>query len=203
MGKKFEEEVNENPTEVQKEDSKQLVDKKAYDEVTKDMLKYKQAMREQQEELRKLREEKDNIQKQELIKNQEFQRLFENTEKELQRERSEKQAEKNKFVNYHKKQAVIEKLGGFKRAEYANFIQVDSIEVNENGDIDQISLQREVDRIRQNYPDLLNTPKQSLPATPALPSAPVNTEVTVENWKKMSEQDKKAARLKMLTSKKV
>ena len=71
--------------------------------------------------------------------------------------KNERASEQNQFVDYHKKNSVLDKVGGFKRDEYNKFIDVDSISMNEDGSIDSVSLDIEIDRIRQSYPELLKT----------------------------------------------
>jgi hypothetical protein len=78
-------------------------------------------------------------------------------------------ATKGEIANSIKRQAVERELGGFARPEYAQFIDLAAIELNEDGSPDPSSLAHETARLREDHAHLL---KQSikLPASGTPPA---------------------------------
>ena len=140
--------------ETQKED---FVSKKAYTDVSADMHKYKNQLKETQAKLNELEAERLASEKEALAEQGKWEELYKKNQEELNAVKSERANEQDKFVDYHKKNSVLNKIGGFKRDEYNKFIDVSSINMNEDGSIDEASLELEIDRVRQSYPELLKT----------------------------------------------
>lgn len=91
------------------------------------------------------------------------------------------------------------KVGGFKKDEYASFINVGAVEMDEQGNIVQDSLEAEVMRIKQSYPELLKgNSAANLPAE--APKSPVPT--LDKEFSKMSEKERNALRMSLITKKK-
>ena len=122
-----------------------------------DMLKYKAEKNDLKEQLQKLNDANEANRKENLEKNEEWKVLYENERDSKQKLSSEIGDMKTKFVNSSKINTVLQEIGGFKKSEYARFIQPDLIELDDSGVIKQESLKKEVDRINQNYAELLNT----------------------------------------------
>lgn len=175
----------------------EFVPKKAFSEVTMDMHKYKEQLKQAQAALNQLKAEKDLQDIEEKKQKEQWEELYksESSKREqLERERSE---ERNKFLNYHKKQAVISKIGGFKRDEYSSFINVDSVQVDDNGNVVSESLDAEINRIKQNFPDLL----KASAGTPLPIDAPRKSFEPSVDFKNMTEREKKDFRMSLLTKK--
>lgn len=109
----------------------------------------------------------------------------------------ERDSERNKFVDFHKKNAVIEKLGGFKKPEYTKFINTQEIEVREDGSVDENSVMSQVEKIRKEYPELIKvSPKTDLPnAAPRVaserPYSALSEKERYELKLKLAQKDKK------------
>lgn len=119
---------------------------------------------------------------------------------EKEREKAEQRAkelegERSRFLEYHKKQAVIGALGGFKRDEYASFINVESISVDENGVPSKEGIEAEADRIRANHPELLKS-NVSGSLNPEAPS--VADQGVSKDYSQMTEAEKLQAKRKLL-----
>ena len=181
------------------EESNDFVPKKAFSDVSNDMHKYKAKLKETEAILNQLKAEKDTRDIEEKKEKQQWEQLYQTSEEKLRKIEAERSQEKNKFLDYHKKQALISKLGGFKKDEYASFVNVDSIQLDDNGNVVQESLDAECNRIRQNYPDLLKTQNsQPLPS-----EAPRSFNTTVNNdISKMSEKERATFRMSLLTKNK-
>lgn len=161
-----------------------FVPKKAFQEVSSDMHKYKNQLREKEAMLNQLLAEKELQEKQALEEQGRWKELYEKTQNQLEEVNTTRQAEQDKFINHHKKNAVLREIGGFKKDEYSNFINIENVIMDENGNIDRASLDAEVSRLKQEMPELLkNVPGNSLPS-----NAPMNTEVKQE----MSKSELKA-----------
>jgi hypothetical protein len=166
------EQVDENKT-VEKEE---FVPKAAAEGYKADMFKYKDKTKTLEAELNALRLEKEAAERERLEKNQEWESLYAK-EKEAREALAASIAEKEKqFVDSAKINAVIETIGGFKKSEYNRFIDVNNLTLDEAGSINPESLAQEVNRIKQNYSELLkNEQKPTLPnqapATPAVKQA--------------------------------
>lgn len=175
-----------------------FVSKKAYGEVSNDMHKYKAKLKETEAILNQLKAEKEQAEINEKKEKQQWELLYKSNEEKLKQIERERMEEKNKFLNYHKKQAVVSGVGGFKKEEYSSFINVDSVQIDENGNVVQESLDAEVNRIRQNYPDLLKG-NVSAPLPNEAPKSfnqSLNTDIT-----KMSERERTNYKMSLLAKK--
>jgi chromosome segregation ATPase len=142
-------------TVIEEAGKEEFVSKKAYGEVSSSMHKYKSELKDTRARLNELEEEKRAAEKEALAEQGKWEELYNKNQEELTAVKNERANEQDKFVDYHKKNSVLNKVGGFKRDEYNKFIDVNAISMNEDGSIDNASLELEIDRIRQTYPELL------------------------------------------------
>ncbi len=134
----------------------------AMEDYKSDMFKYKERMKAAESGLKAAQAEKTALERVQLEKNEEWKVLYEREKGERELAVNELQLKSTQFVDSSKKNAVVQQLGGFKRDEYSSYIEASNIDVTENGTIDSESLSKEVERIRQTFPELLkasNTPK--------------------------------------------
>ena len=136
-------------------DKQEQVSKEAYLNVSQDMHKYKSKLKETEALLTQMKADKEVIENEKLAEQGRWEDLYKKSQEKLTEATQGRQAEQDKFINYHKKNSVLGKLGGFKNDEYNSFIDVESVNLNEDGSIDQSSLDLEVNRIKQSYPELL------------------------------------------------
>ena len=142
----------------------QLVDKKAYIEVRGDMMKYKNELKDIKVQMTQMQAEKEAIENDKLAEQGRWEDLYKQQTEKVKTMTSERANENEKFINYHKKNSVLNKIGGFKRDEYNKFIDTEKISLNEDGSIEESSLNFEIDRIKQSYPELLkNSKNERLP----------------------------------------
>jgi len=134
-----------------------LVSKKVLDEYKNDMFKYKSRMKETEAELQSLRDAQALSEKQNLEDKEEWKLLYEREKEEKSKALGDLETKSKFFIDTSKKNAVAQKLG-FIKDSYVSFINTSNIEVNENdGTFDGDSIQRDVDRIKQDFPELLKT----------------------------------------------
>jgi hypothetical protein len=177
----------------------EFVPKKAYADVSQDMHKFKNKLKETEAMLNQLKAEKAMAEEQSLKDNEQWKTLYEKSKGELDGLASARAAEKDQFVNFHKKNAVIREIGGFKKDEYNSFINVQSVEMDESGNIVQDSLSAEVNRLKQSYPELIKgSQSQNLPS-----EAPKSFSATDKDYNSLSQQERSDLKTRlMLESKK-
>lgn len=151
------------------------VKEKAIQDYKDDMFKYKERMRQAESELEAIRAEKAALEKAQLEKNEEWKVLYEREKSERESAVNELQSKSKQFIDSSKKNAVVQHLGGFKKDEYAKFIDVSGIEVTESGTFSQESINKEAERLRQTFPELLKAFDG-----PKLPSGAPSTVTTKE-----------------------
>lgn len=180
----------ENEKEVRQEEVKEqeneFVSKKAYQEVSTDMHKYKSELQTTRAKLAEIEAIQEAKEKEALEEQGRWEELYKKSQEQFQTLQSEREQEKSKFVDYHKKNSVLQKIGGFKRDEYNKFIDVRSIQMNEDGSINEDTLISEVDRIKQEYPELIKAASSvKLPK-----EAPQESEIGNRSYSELSEQEK-------------
>lgn len=140
--------------EKEKEQEKMHTDK-AFRQVSDDMHKYKQANKDLQAQIDQMRTEREEEKRQAMEKNQQFEELY-NAELKRNEELVKQLAEKDSnFITVQKLNAVKDKLGQFKKPEYNKFIDTSRIIVDNDGNIDQSTVDNEVNRLKQEYPELI------------------------------------------------
>lgn len=175
-----------------------FVPKKAYEEVTGDMHKFKAKTKDLEAKLTEYQSKFEAIEREKLAEQGKWQELAQTSQDKLEQMSQARDQERSKFVDYHKKQAVISDLGGFKNAEYASFINVSDIQVDENGAPDMDAIKSEADRIRANHPELLKSPVIGV-LPPNAPS--VGDQGVAKDYSQMSEAEKLQTRRELLSRK--
>ncbi len=139
---------------------------KAAEDYRADMFKFKDRAKSLESELAKMRSESEAVERQNLERNEEWKELYEREKLAKDKAVTDLVDKTDKYIKSGKINAVVQQLGGFKKSEYSKFIEANNIDINENGTFSDESLQKEVDRVRQLYPELLKTHK----ATSTMPS---------------------------------
>lgn len=178
------------PVDDQKDD---YVPKKAYEETKADLFKFKQRAKELEAKTNQLAADAEARDKQILKDNEQWKALYEKTNGELETVKSTLTKREQQMISVHKKNAILKEVGGFKKDEYANFINVDAVEMDESGTINAESLASEVNRIKQNYAELL---KGS--AAPNLPNGAPKSFNNDKEYKNMSLADREKLKMKLI-----
>lgn len=139
-----------------KDEANDFVSKKAYGEVSADMHRYKGELKDMKAQLNQLQAEKEATKNEALAEQGRWEELYKGSQTNLDQLKSEREDESKKFIDFHKKNSVLQKLGGFKRDEYNSFINTESISLNDDGSVNEDSVMTEMDRIKQQYPELIN-----------------------------------------------
>lgn len=130
-----------------------------------DMFKYKERMKLAEVGLAAAQAEKAALERVQLEQNEEWKTLYEKEKTERENAVVELHSKSKQFIDSSKINAVVQGLGGFKKDDYSKFIDPSNIEVTESGVFDTESLNKEVERIRQTFPELLKAS-----SSPALPN---------------------------------
>lgn len=186
--------INEVEIEETVEVKEEFVSKKAYSDVSSDMHKFKNKLKETEAKLNELQAKEEITKKQALQEQGKWEELYKKTQEQLDGVQSIRKQESDKFVDYHKMNAVLNQVGGFKRDEYNKFVDLKNVAMNEDGSIEESSLISEVQRIKQAYPELIKGSTLSV-----LPSeAPKAAVTSVKEYANMTEMEKSDFRLKLM-----
>lgn len=189
-------EDNNQPEEVQEEETNQSEDQvipaKIYESTKSDMLKYKSEVKELKSRLAQFDADREAEKKAQMLENKQYEKLYKQTEEKLKTLQQERQDERIKFIDGHKVNAAVQAIGGFKKPEYTRFINKDAIQLNEDGSVDQASLESEVARIKKEYTELVKAQE-----APSLPNqAP--TGIQPRKLQDLSEEERNELRRKLL-----
>jgi hypothetical protein len=137
------------------ETEEQFVAKKAYEEVAKDMHRFKSSFKEAKA---KLAEYEAKLQAQEeakLKEQQKWQELYEREKKEREKVFQERQKEKDLYARAVKLSALKAELGGKIRDEYLSHADISAIEFTENGTVNPDTVRDVANRFRQEHSQLI------------------------------------------------
>lgn len=144
--------VNEVVPETEKEE---FVEKKLYKKSLDDMHASKAAQKELKARLDAVTAEVEAKEKASLYEQEKWKELYQSTDKKLTKVLTEQETDRSKLVEVHKKNAVVEQLGGFKKPEYVKFVNMSAVEMDDSGNISPESIAAEVQRLRKEYPELI------------------------------------------------
>lgn len=156
----------------------EFVPKPAFVEVTADMHKYKSKLKETEAKLNQKTEEVESLNRERMEAEKQYKELYEKERDDKVKALEQIKVERKNFLDSHKINYLIQELGGVSKAEYIKHANLNAIEVNEDGTIDQKSLKKEADRFRQEHSVLLKnfklqTPPNEAPKEKQIPDAPI------------------------------
>lgn len=167
---------------------------KAFGEMRDDMFKYKTGMKELQKQLDDIKVNSEKEQTLARERNNEYKELYEEElvkNKTLQDTIDEKN---NSFLNAQKLSRVKEKLGSFKRTEYNKFIDTSRVIMDNDGNVDETTVDNEVARLKTEYPELIK-----VKASSELPDkAPESGKVNPKQVQKMSKSERMDLRQQLI-----
>lgn len=173
--------------EAKKETKDEFVARKDYLEVSKSMHKHKSKSKDLEAKIAKLEADANTRNEQDLADKEQWQTLAEERGEKIKEITDLWDTDRVKFLDKHKKQAVIDYVGGFIKPEYSNMIiKPDLID----DEITAESVKAHGDDIIQNHPNLLKKSENA-----SLPNEAANT-TTVKDKKvdlsKMNDSEKRA-----------
>lgn len=165
------------------------IDKKTYLTVSKDMHKYKDEAKNLKAQLAKIQADQEAANTIKLKNEEKWKDLHLQSESKNAQLLKELQDTKNKFSNFHKINAVVSEIGGFLKNDYNKFINVEAIEMDEEGNIVEESVKKEGERLRKEYAELL---KKTAVAAPDAPAPKRGTSVSNTDISKMNRKELEA-----------
>ena len=169
------------------EAKEEYVSRKVAEDFKSDMFKYKDRSKSLEAQNNELTMKLEAIERDKLEKNSEWEKLYQQEKDARESAETNLQAQETRFVDSAKINAVLDKVGGFKKPEYSKFINPTNIEIDENGSITPESLRAEVERVSQNYAELLNTSSTSQMPNNAAPKGKTSNDST--DLKDMTQND--------------
>lgn len=133
----------------------QYVPRKAYEEVTSDMHRYKSKVKEAQARLNEYEARLKSIEEEKLKEQNRWKELYEKEQQTREQIEQERKRDRQLYLENVKLSALKAELGGDVRAEYLRFANLDAIVVDENGSLSSESVKEVANQFRQNYPELV------------------------------------------------
>lgn len=152
------------------EEKEAFVSRKAYEEVTGDMHKFKTKTKELEAALNEYKAQLKAQEEQKLQEQERWKELYEKREAELEQIRRESQEQSSRYMTSVKKAALKNELGGDIRDEYLSFANLDSVVVTEDGSIDPESLRNAANEFRKQHGQLIPS-KDNVNITGQAPSS--------------------------------
>lgn len=157
----------------------EFVPKPAFVEVTADMHKYKSKLKETEAKLNQKTEEVESLNRERMEAEKQYKELYEKERDDKVKALEQIKVERKNFLDSHKINYLLQELGGVSKTEYIKHANLNAIEVNEDGTIDQKSLKKEADRFRQEHSVLLKNFKLQTPPN----EAPKEKQISNEQMK--------------------
>lgn len=152
-------EINNGGADSQAEGSSQetqdSVSKRAFEEVSKDMHKYKKELNEFKQAYNELQTQ---LKLQEEVKMQEqeqWKELYQKTKSEIEQEKKRADEQVSRYTKSVKISALKTELGGKIKDEYLSFANLNDIVITESGSVDTESLHRVANQFRQEHGTLI------------------------------------------------
>lgn len=136
-------------------EQEEYVPRKSYEEVARDMHKYKSTLRETKAKLSEYEAMLKQREDEKLKEQQRWQELYEKEKSEREKVYQERQREKDLYLRAVKLSALKAELGGKIRDEYLSHAKIESIELGEDGAIKADTVREVANLFRQEHPTLV------------------------------------------------
>lgn len=136
-----------------------VVAKKAYEDVSKDMHKYKSKAKELEAALTEYQIKLKSIEEEKLVEEKRFKELYEKRTEELEAQKRAAKERENQYLKSLKMVELKKELGANIKDQYLIHANIDAIEFNEDGTLNRESLVTVANKFRQEHGELI--PKSS------------------------------------------
>lgn len=152
-----------NPQEssISQEPKEEFVKREAYQEVTKDMLKYKEQKKNLSAELNEYKSKLEAIEEERLRENQQYQELYEKAKSEVEQLKNSYESEKERNIRLAKMTALKQELGGDIRNEYLTHANLNGIELRDDGSLSPDSVREVANQFREEHSQLIPSKSNS------------------------------------------
>ncbi len=143
-------------TAKQDQESKEAyVRRQAYEEMQKDMHKFKDRSKEAEARAAEYEAKLKSIEEQKLKDEQRYQELYEREKQERAKAQEHLENERQVYMRAVKLNALKTELGGNIKDEYLSHASVDSISINDDGTLSSESVREVANKFRQDHPMLI------------------------------------------------
>lgn len=143
------------PEGKQEEPKNEFVPAKAYEEVTRDMHKYKDGLKQSQAEINELRAQLKAQEEAKMRDNEQWQEIAQRREAEMEELKTQYSQKSSRFETAVKRTALKQELGGQIKEEYLSFANLNNIHMDENGIVDVESLRQVANEFRKQHGQLI------------------------------------------------
>ncbi len=166
----------------------------AYTQVKDDMLKYKHELKDAIAEIKSMKAARETEERQAKERNNEYKELYEESLDRIKVLEKSIDDKNTSFLNAQKLSRVKEKLGGFKKSEYNKFIDTSRVIMDNDGNVDETTVENEVARLKTEYPELIK-----VKASSELPNeAPESGNFTQKSVQELSKAERSEIRRKAI-----
>jgi len=131
-------------------EAEKRVPKKAYDDVSKDMHKYKTKTKDLEAKVNEYESKLKHIEEEKLQEQDRWKELYENQKVEIESERAGRKQERSNYLNTVKKSALKSELGNIS-SEYLVHANLDAVEFNDDGSINPDSVHKVANEFREKH----------------------------------------------------
>jgi hypothetical protein len=139
----------------QPEEKNSFVKKEAYEEVARDMHKYKQKAKDLMASVNEYQAQLKAQEEAKMQEQEQWKELYQKREAELEAERKKATQIESQFTRSVKVSALKQELGGKVKDDYLSHAAIDEIVVNESGSVDSESLLAVANRFRKEHGQLI------------------------------------------------
>lgn len=159
----------------------QYVSRQAYEEVTKDMHKFKRTAKELEAARNEYEAKLKQIEEEKLAEQQRWKELYEKRNEEIEAVKAEAQQKESAYLNSVKKSALKQELGGKIKDAYLVHADLSSIEFNDDGTLNMDSVHEAANRFREEHGELVpKTPSKEATGQAAPTNATVSQGKPIE-----------------------
>jgi hypothetical protein len=137
------------------EEKNDFVPAKAYEEVTRDMHKYKTGVKEKEAQINELKAQLKAQEEAKMRENEQWQEIAQRREAEMEELRTQYSQKSSRFETAVKRTALKQELGGKIREDYLQFANLDAIQMDENGIVNTESLRQVANEFRKQHGQLI------------------------------------------------
>lgn len=140
----------------QSQTNESYVHRKAYEDVSRDMHKYKQKAKELEASVNEFQTQLKAQEEQKMQEQEQWKELYEKRQAELEQYKKQAEMERNKSLQTARVSALRQEIGANVRDEYLRyFAPLDKIVVNDDGTVDKDSLREAANSFRKEHGQLL------------------------------------------------
>lgn len=167
--------------EVSKPEQNEYVSKKAYEEVSADLHKFKKAKKDLLAQVNELKARFEAEEKAKMEEKQQFEELYKKAEAEKSSLLQQIEQERTQLLNQRRKAALKQELGNIKDV-YLNLAEINSIEVNEDGTLNSESVRSVANAFKQEHSALIPSGNSGTITSQAAPiDTASNSNVSVDD----------------------